>query len=57
MASEEKVSEVISVFRCEKDPDIENFIKNKAIVYEQKAKSRTYLKTALRCSARTLMRS
>lgn len=43
MASEEKVSEVISVFKCEKDPDIENFIKDKAIIYERKAKSRTYL--------------
>lgn len=43
MTSEEKVSEVISVFKCEKDPDIENFLKNKAILYEKKAKSRTYL--------------
>jgi len=43
MASEEKVSEVISVFKCKKDPDIENFIKDKAIIYERKAKSRTYL--------------
>jgi hypothetical protein len=43
MASEEKVSEVISVFKCEKDPDIENFLKEKAIIYERKAKSRTYL--------------
>ncbi|GAB4273956.1 hypothetical protein [Thermincola ferriacetica] len=43
MASEEKVSEVISVFKCEKDPDIENFLKEKSIIYERKAKSRTYL--------------
>lgn len=43
MASEEKVSEVISVFKCGRDPDIENFIKSKAITYEKKAKSRTYL--------------
>lgn len=43
MASEEKVAEVISFFKCEKDPDIENFIKDKAITYERKAKSRTYL--------------
>ncbi|SFR10536.1 hypothetical protein [Desulfoscipio geothermicus] len=43
MASEEKVSEVISVFKCKKDPDIENFIKDKAIIYERKAKSRTHL--------------
>lgn len=43
MASEEKVSEVISVFKCGRAPDIENFIKNKAITYEKKAKSRTYL--------------
>lgn len=43
MASEEKVSEVISVFKCEKDSDIESFLKEKAIIYERKAKSRTYL--------------
>ncbi|AVX30318.1 hypothetical protein CTH_0715 [Carboxydocella thermautotrophica] len=43
MASEKKVSEVISIFKCAKDRDIENFIKEKAIIYEKKAKSRTYL--------------
>jgi len=43
MASEEKVSEVISIFKCEKDIDIENFIKDKAIQFEKKSKSRTSL--------------
>jgi hypothetical protein len=43
MASEDKVSEVFSSFRCSKDQDIGFFIKEKAIIYEKKAKSRTYL--------------
>jgi hypothetical protein len=43
VASEEKFLEVISNFICLKDPDIEYFIKNKALLFEMKAKSRTYL--------------
>ena len=43
MTSEEKVSEVISNFACSKDTDIENFIKTKALIYEKKSKSRTFL--------------
>ncbi|NLI93740.1 MAG: hypothetical protein GX434_16580 [Peptococcaceae bacterium] len=44
MTSEETVTEVISTFYCSKDHDIESFLKkeNKAILYERKAKSRTY---------------
>jgi len=45
MTSKEKVKEVISTFYCSKDYDIESFLKNenKAILYERKSKSRTYL--------------
>lgn len=45
MTSEETVKEVISTFYCSKDHDIESFLKNenKAILYERKSKSRTYL--------------
>ncbi|OPX87176.1 hypothetical protein [Pelotomaculum sp. PtaB.Bin117] len=45
MTSEETVKEVISTFYCSKDHDIESFLKNenKAILYERKFKSRTYL--------------
>ena len=45
MASEQFISEVISSFKCSRDSDIEEFLKNsnKAILYEKKSKSRTYL--------------
>jgi hypothetical protein len=45
ITSQERVEEVISSFCCSKEPDIEEFLKNKnkAILYEQKSKSRTYL--------------
>ncbi len=45
MTSKETVKEVISTFYCAKDHDIESFLKNenKAILYERKSKSRTYL--------------
>lgn len=45
MTSEETVVEVISTFYCSKDHDVENFLKNenKAVLYERKSKSRTYL--------------
>lgn len=45
MTSEETIKEVISTFYCSKDPDIESFLKseNKAILFERKSKSRTYM--------------
>lgn len=45
MISEAETLEIISKFYCSKDPDVENFLKNrnKAILYEQKSKSRTYI--------------
>jgi len=43
MTSEAFASEVISNFACEKDSDIENFIKNKAILFDSKGKSKTHL--------------
>lgn len=42
MASEDKIQEVISTFVCNKDKDIENFLKEKAIEFEMMSKSRTY---------------
>lgn len=45
MTSEETLKEVISAFYCSKDHDVENFLQNenKAVLYERKSKSRTYL--------------
>jgi hypothetical protein len=45
MVSLEKVNEIISSFFCPKDPDIEDFLKNKnkAIQLEKLSLSRTYL--------------
>lgn len=43
MSDEQKAQELISIFVCEKDPDIESFLKNKAILFEKIGKSRTFL--------------
>ena len=43
MSDEEKAQELISIFYCEKDKDIENFIKERAILFEKLGKSRTYI--------------
>lgn len=37
------MSGVFSNFECKKDPDIQSFLINRAILYERKNKSRTYL--------------
>lgn len=42
MSDEETIQELISIFVCEKDKDIENFLKEKAILFEKLGKSRTY---------------
>lgn len=42
MSNEEKAQELISIFICEKDKDVENFLKEKAILFEKLGKSRTY---------------
>lgn len=42
MSDEEKAQELISIFICEKDKDVENFLKEKAILFEKLGKSRTY---------------
>lgn len=42
MTSEEKIKEIISSFKCEKDNDIEYFLKEKSIEYEKKSKGKTY---------------
>jgi hypothetical protein len=41
--TEERISAKISAFSCEKDKDVESFLKEKAIVQEKKHISRTYL--------------
>lgn len=43
MSNEEKAQELISIFICQKDGDIEAFIKNRAILFEKLGKSRTFL--------------
>ena len=43
MSNEERAQELISIFNCENDKDIESFIKERAILFEKLGKSRTYL--------------
>jgi hypothetical protein len=43
MASEKEISEAISLFHCEKDKDIETFLHQKATLFDEKSKCRTYL--------------
>ena len=42
MSDENKIQELISIFYCEKDKDVENFLKDKSIIFEKLGKSRTY---------------
>ena len=42
MSDAEKAQKLISFFVCKKDLDIENFLKEKAILFEKIGKSRTY---------------
>lgn len=42
MSDETKAQKLISIFVCEKDVDIENFLKSKAIQFEKLGKSRTF---------------
>lgn len=42
MSDEVKAQELISIFVCKKDADIENFLKSKAIQFEKLGKSRTF---------------
>ena len=42
MSDEIKAQELISIFVCEKDADIENFLKSRAIQFEKLGKSRTF---------------
>ena len=43
LASEEVVSGVFSTFECKQDSDIESFLKEKAILFDKKGKSKTHL--------------
>ena len=43
MSDEAKAQELISIFVCEKDADIESFIKSRAMQFEKLGKSRTFL--------------
>ena len=43
IASKEVVSEVISTFKCSYDNDIENFLREKATLFDYKGKSKTHL--------------
>ena len=42
MASESQVREDISSFRCEVNADVKGFLENKALIFEQLSKSKTY---------------
>jgi len=42
MSDEAKAQELISIFVCQKDADIENFLKDRAIKFEKLGKSRTF---------------
>jgi len=43
MSDEQKAQKLISIFVCEKDTDIESFIKNRALMFEKLGKCRTFL--------------
>ncbi len=43
MRGAEEAQEILSTFHCIQDPDIENFLHNRAIDFENIAKSRTYI--------------
>ena len=43
MSSEQKAQELISIFVCSRDSDIEDFLKERAITFEKLGKSRTFL--------------
>jgi len=43
MSDEQKAQELISIFVCGKDSDVENFLKERAIAFERMGKSRTFL--------------
>jgi hypothetical protein len=40
---DEKLNELLSSFKCDLDPDIEFFLKSRAVTYEKLSKARTYL--------------
>lgn len=42
MSDERKTHELISIFVCEKDKDVEVFLKEKAVKFEKLGKSRTF---------------
>ncbi len=42
MSDEGKAQKLISFFVCQKDLDVENFLKEKAVLFEKLGKSRTY---------------
>ncbi len=43
ISDEHRAQELISIFVCKNDNDIENFLKDKAILFEKIGKSRTFL--------------
>lgn len=42
MSDESKTQELISIFVCDKDRDIENFLKERAVLFEKLGKSRSF---------------
>ena len=39
----ESIAAILSRFKCSRDTDVENFLRNKAVAFEQRNLSRTYL--------------
>ena len=43
LKEDERVKRLLSSFSCVKDPDIEHFLRSRAVEFERLSKSRTYL--------------
>ena len=43
LKEDERVNRLLSSFSCAKDPDIEHFLRSRAVEFERLSKSRTYL--------------
>lgn len=43
MSGEDEAQQLISIFVCQKDLDIEHFLKEKAVLFEKLGKSRTFI--------------
>jgi len=42
-SSKNQIKKILKTFKCEKNKDLESFLHNKAILFEEKGRSRTYI--------------